>query len=204
MAVQPQVSAGGSRQRLLLLLLAAVAAIGILLLVAGPSLLGSQATEPEPATRAGSAPETTAPPQLVGPSTTLAPGGSGTVAATKDPFRPLVAPATAGSAAAAADPAATAATGPSAQTTASGAGQGGASVAGGGATAAENKVTLLGIVSESGARAARVEVDGTRYTVAEGESFAGHYRAVDIGSSCATFESGTTPFTLCEGEAVLK
>jgi hypothetical protein len=201
MAVQPQVSAGGSRQRLLLLLLAAVAAIGILLLVAGPSLLGSQATEPEPATRAGSAPATTAPPQLVGPSTTLAPGGSGTVAATKDPFRPLVAPATA---AAVADPAATAATGPSAQTTASGAGQGGASVAGGGATAAENKVTLLGIVSESGAKAARVEVDGTRYTVAEGESFAGHYRAVDIGSSCATFESGTTPFTLCEGEAVLK
>jgi hypothetical protein len=198
MAVQPQVTIGGSRQRLLLLLLAVVAAIGILLLVAGPSLLGWQASEPEPASRAGSAPATTAPPQLVGPSTTLAPGGSGTVAATKDPFRPLVAPATA-----AASPA-TAATGPSAQTTAPGAGQGSASVAGGGTTAAENKVTLLGIVSESGARAARVEVDGTRYTVAEGESFAGHYRAVDIGSTCATFESGTTPFTLCEGEAILK
>ena len=42
------------------------------------------------------------------------------------------------------------------------------------------------------------------YTVEEGERFASRYRAVDIGSECATFESGTTPFTLCEGEAVLK
>jgi hypothetical protein len=148
-----------------------------------PGRLGTRHDGPAPAGR---------------PSTTLAPGGAGTVAAGKDPFRPLVAP---GEAAATADPAAA---GPSAQTTAPGAGQGSAGVAGGGTTAAENKVTLLGIVSESGARAARVEVDGTRYTVAEGESFAGHYRAVDVGSTCATFESGTTPFTLCEGEAILK
>jgi hypothetical protein len=49
-----------------------------------------------------------------------------------------------------------------------------------------------------------VTVDGTAYTVTEGERFAEDYRAVDIGDECATFESGTTPFTLCEGEAVLK
>ena len=85
-----------------------------------------------------------------------------------------------------------------------GAGAGTASTPGGGAVAAEQQVALVDIVTKSGASAARVEVDGTRYTVAEGDTFAGSYRAVDIGSSCATFESGSTPFTLCEGEAVLK
>ncbi len=47
-------------------------------------------------------------------------------------------------------------------------------------------------------------VDGTAYTVSEGETFATDYRATDINSECASFESGTTSFTLCEGEAVLK
>jgi hypothetical protein len=203
MAVQPQVAAGGSRQRLLLLLLAGVGAIVIALLAAGPLLLGRQAEEPAPAPVAGPVPTTTAPAQVIGPSTTLGPGGPGTVAAAKDPFRPLVSP---GVAAAAGAPAAasTPATGPTVQSTVPSAGAGTATAPGGGAAATEQKVTLLGFVTESGARAARVEVDGTRYTVGEGESFAGDYRAVDIGSSCATFESGTSPFTLCEGEAVLK
>jgi hypothetical protein len=202
MAAQPQVTAGGPRQRLLLLLLAGAAAIGILLLLAGPLLLRRQATEPVPAPVAGPAPATTSPPQIAVPSTSLGPGGPGTVAATKDPFRPLAVP---GAAVANGDPAAAAtpATGPSVPTTVPGAGQGTASTPGGG-TAADQKVTLLAIVSKSGARAAKVEVDGATYTVAEGESFAGDYRAVDVGTSCATFESGTTPFTLCEGEAVLK
>jgi LysM repeat protein len=200
MAVQPQVSAGGSRQRLLLLLLAGVVAIGVVVLLAGP-MLGRRAAEPAPV--AGPAPATTVPPQLIGPSTTLGAGGPGTVAAAKDPFRPLVTP---GAAAAPGDPAAiaTPATGPSVQSTVPGAGQGSATTPGGGAAAAEQKVTLLDIVSQSGATAAKVAVDGTRYTVAEGETFAGDYRAIDIGSSCATFESDTSPFTLCEGEAVLK
>jgi hypothetical protein len=70
----------------------------------------------------------------------------------------------------------------------------------GGGTTADRKVTL---VSVAGGKA-RVRVDGRAYTVAEGQRFAGRYRAVDIGSECASFESGTTPFTLCEGEAVLK
>jgi hypothetical protein len=203
MAVQPQVAAGGSRQRLLLLLLAGVGAIVIALLAAGPLLLGRQAEEPAPAPVAGPVPTTTAPAQVIGPSTTLGPGGPGTVAAAKDPFRPLVSP---GVAAAAGAPAAasTPATGPTVQSTVPSAGAATATAPGGGAAATEQKVTLLGFVTESGARAARVEVDGTRYTVGEGESFAGDYRAVDIGSSCATFESGTSPFTLCEGEAVLK
>ena len=199
MAMQPQITAGGSRQRLLLLLLAGVGALGIALLVAGPLQHGRRAAEPAPATVAGPVPTTTVPGQMVGPSTTLGTSGSVTAAASKDPFRPLVTPEAAGTVAGA-----TPTSGGAVQSTVPGAGAGTASTPGGGAVAAEQQVALVGIVTQSGARAARVEVDGTSYTVAEGDTFAGSYRAVDIGSSCATFESGSTPFTLCEGEAVLK
>jgi hypothetical protein len=202
MAIQPQITAGGSRRRLLLLLLAGVGAIGIALLVAGPLQHSRRAAEPAPATVARPVPTTTVPAQMSGPSTTLGTGSGTAAAATKDPFRPLVTPEAAGTGAAVA--AATPTTGQAVQSTVPGAGAGTASTPGGGAVAAEQQVALVGIVTESGARAARVEVDGTRYTVAEGDTFAGSYRAVDIGSSCATFESDSTPFTLCEGEAVLK
>ncbi|HEV3463620.1 MAG TPA: hypothetical protein VG846_06525, partial [Actinomycetota bacterium] len=80
-----------------------------------------------------------------------------------------------------------------------GAGAGTAPTPGGG-TSAERQVSLVSI---SGGQA-RVTVDGAAYTVSEGETFASGYRATDIGSECASFESGTTSFTLCEGEAVLK
>jgi hypothetical protein len=63
---------------------------------------------------------------------------------------------------------------------------------------------LLSGTGEGQATPPPVTVDGTPYSVTEGESFAGSYRAVDINSECATFESGTTSFTLCQGEAVLK
>jgi hypothetical protein len=201
MAIQPQITAGGSRQRLLLLL-AGVGAIGITLLLAGPLQHSRRAAEPAPATVARPVPTTTVPAQMTAPSTTLGTGGPGTAAATKDPFRPLVTPEAAGTATAAA--AATPTAGQAVASTVPGAGTGTASTPGGGAVAAEHQVALVDIVTRSGARAARVEVDGTRYTVAEGDTFAGSYRAVDIGSSCATFESDSTPFTLCEGEAVLK
>jgi hypothetical protein len=200
MAVQPQLTAGGSRQRLLLLLLAGVGAVGVALLLAGPLLRGREAS-PAPAPAARPVPSTTTPAQLIGPSTTVG-GGAATVAATKNPFHPLVAPAAAagtGATTAGATPTSVA----TVQGTVPGAGAGTATAPGGAAVTA-HKVTLLDIVTRSGARAATVQVDGTRYTVTEGERFAGSYRAVDIGSSCATFESGTTPFTLCEGEAVLK
>jgi hypothetical protein len=127
-------------------------------------------------------------------STVVLGGSDQQLQATKDPFRPLVAPAGASSVS----------TPTTVQGAVPGAGTGTATTPGGGATAAEHKVALADIVSQSGGRVAKVTVDGTAYTVSEGETFAGDYRAVDIGSSCATFESGTTPFTLCEGEAVLK
>jgi hypothetical protein len=198
MSMQPGATATGARQRLILVVLAGalVLALSLALRPLVLNRVGEPTAAPTATTTASAAASTTTSTIVLGESDQPLPP-------TKDPFRPLVTP---GVAAAAGAPAAasTPATGPTVQNSARGPGAATATVPGGGAAAAEQKVTLLGIVTESGARAARVEVDGTRYTVGEGESFAGDYRAVDIGSSCATFESGTSPFTLCEGEAVLK
>jgi hypothetical protein len=49
-----------------------------------------------------------------------------------------------------------------------------------------------------------VSVDGTSYTAAQGETFADDYLVVDIGSTCATFDSPSGRFTLCKDEAILK
>jgi hypothetical protein len=200
MATQPQVTAGGSRQTVLVAALAGVLVLALLLLVVRPLLGGGaeEAAAPTPAT-AGAAPASV--PQLIGPSTSVAPAGA--AGSVKDPFRPLVSTGTAAAAgpgaAAAGTGSATATTIAATQSTVPGAGAGTATTPGGGASA-ERKVTLLSVANGT----AKVSVDGTSYTVEEGESFAGDYRAVDIGTECATFESGTTPFTLCEGEAVLK
>jgi hypothetical protein len=201
MATQPQVTAGGPRQLLLVAALAGVLLLIVGLLVLRPLLGGTeQEVAAPPAVTAGAAPATT--PQLIGPSTSVAPTGEA-AGSVKDPFRPLVG---AGTAAAASESGVTA-TGDSGavtpttiatQSTVPGAAAGTATAPGG--ATADHKVTLVDISGGS----AKVSVDGTSYTVQEGESFAGDYRAVDIGSECATFESGTTPFTLCKGEAVLK
>jgi hypothetical protein len=194
MSMQPGATAGGPRQRLIVVTLAAVLVL-VLALAVRPLLLagGNEARVAPTGTTTAAAASTTTSTVVLGPSER--PRQS-----TKDPFHPLVAPAAAAGSAAGATPT----TGPTVASTVPGAGAGTATTPGGGATAAEHKVALADIVSQSGGRVAKVTVDGTAYTVSEGETFAGDYRAVDIGSSCATFESGTTPFTLCEGEAVLK
>jgi hypothetical protein len=196
MATQPQVTSGGPRQLVLVAALAALLLLAVGLLVVRPMLAGDSAEPaagPPPATT-GAAPATT--PQLIGPSTSVGPDtGTAAAASAKDPFRPLVDPeAASATTVSGVTPEATTLEATAPEATASE-----ATTAGGGATA-ERKVTLLGIDDGT----ARVSVDGTAYTVEEGESFASDYRAVDIGSECASFESGTTPFTLCEGEAVLK
>ena len=202
MATQPQVTAGGSRQRVLVAALAGVLLLLVGLLVVRPLLGGSdegQATPP--AVTAGASPTTTTP-QLIGPSTSVTPSDAA-AGSVKDPFKPLV---SAGSAAAATGSGLSAAAGGSATattvatgSTVAGAGTGTASTPGGGAST-ERQVALVSIKDGT----AKVTVDGKAYSVTEGESFAGGYRAVDINSECASFESGTTAFTLCEGEAVLK
>ena len=201
MATQPQVTAG-PRQLVLVAALVAALLLIVGLLVVRPMLAGSdQGQAPAPAVTAGAAPATTTP-QLIGPSTSVTPS-EGAAGSVKDPFRPLV---SAGSAAAATESGvtasgdagsvtpSTAATG----STVAGAGAGTATTLGG--SSAERQVALVSITGGT----AKVTVDGTAYTVQEGESFASGYRAVDINSECASFESATTSFTLCEGEAVLK
>jgi hypothetical protein len=216
MAIQPEVTAGGPRQRLLVVALAAVLVALLALLVVRPLLAGGTAPVAAPVTTAAGAPATTAPGgQILAPSTTVDPSAR-PVGAAKDPFRPAAGAAGAGGAGAAATPAGagtpsdgggavggTATSLPATQSTVPGSGGGSATAPGGGSTA-ERRVTLHDVFSRSGTRYARVSVDGSISTVREGQRFAGDYRAVDIGTTCATFESGTTPFTLCEGEAVLK
>jgi hypothetical protein len=201
MATQPQVTSGGPRQLVLVAALAAVLLLAVGLLVVRPLLGGSDEGQAPPAvTSAGAAPATTTP-QLIAPSTSVT--GSDGAGSVKDPFKPLVsagsaAAATASGASAAASGSATATTVATGSTVA-GAGSGTASTPGGG-TSTERQVALVSIKGGT----AKVTVDGTPYSVSEGESFAGSYRAVDINSECASFESSTTAFTLCEGEAVLK
>jgi hypothetical protein len=201
MATQEQVTSGGPRQLVLVAALAGVLLLAVGLLVVRPLLGGSgQGQAPPAVTSAGAAPATTTP-QLIAPSTSVT--ASDAAGSVKDPFKPLV---SAGSAAAATGSGLSAAAGGSATattvatgSTVAGAGTGTASTPGGGAST-ERQVALVSIKDGT----AKVTVDGKAYSVTEGESFAGGYRAVDINSECASFESGTTSFTLCEGEAVLK
>ena len=203
MATQPQVTAGGPRQLMLVAALAGVLLLIVGLLVVRPMLGGTEELQaPAPAVTAGAAPATTTP-QLIGPSTSVTPSDDA-ASSVKDPFRPLVG---AGTAAAATESGVTA-SGAAGSVTSSTVAATGSTVAGAGAgtattpggTSTERQVALVSINGGT----AKVTVDGTAYTVSEGESFAGGYRAVDINSECATFESDTTSFTLCEGEAVLK
>jgi hypothetical protein len=200
MVTQPQVTSGGPRQLTLVAALAGVLLLTVGLLVVRPLLGGSDQGQAPPAvTSAGAAPATTTP-QLIAPSTSVT--ASDAAGSVKDPFRPLV---SAGSAAAATESGVAGAGGSATATTVAtgstvaGAGTGTASTPGGG-TSTERQVALVSITGGT----AKVTVDGTPYRVTEGESFAGGYRAVDINSECASFESSTTDFTLCEGEAVLK
>lgn len=204
MATQPQVTAGGPRQLLVVAALVALLLLIVGLLVVRPMLGGTGTGQTAPPAVTTVAAPTTTTPQLINPSTSLtAPDAA--AASGKDPFRPLVSTGTASAAtesgvtatgeAGSVTPSTLAATG----STVAGAGAGTATTPGGG-TSAERQVALVGI---SGG-AARVTVDGSAYTVSEGETFASDYRATDINSECASFESSTTSFTLCEGEAVLK
>jgi len=190
MAIQPEVTAGGSRQRVLVLALAGVLLLLLAVLLVRPLLLGGSAAPVAPPGTAAATPTTVA--QLIGPSTSVAGPTAGTA---KDPFRPVVG---AGGTVSTGSTATTAA-----PTTTTTAGAGTATVSGSGATA-QREVVLEDVYSKSGKRYVKVSVDGTSHTATEGETFADDFRVLDVGSACATFESASGRFTLCEGEAVLK
>jgi hypothetical protein len=196
MAIQPQVTAGGSgsRQRVLVLALGGVLLLALVALVARPLLLGgpaapSAAPPAAPAARPGAATSTTVA-QLIPPATSM---GGPTAVTGKDPFRPAAGAVTTATTATTAAPTTT--------TAAGGAGAGTVSASG---TTAQREVVLDDVFSKSGKRYVKVSVDGTSHTAAEGDTFAGDFLVLDVGSACATFESDAGRFTLCEGEAVLK
>jgi hypothetical protein len=61
-------------------------------------------------------------------------------------------------------------------------------------------VVLVDIFTEGNVQKAQVEVDGTVYTVAEGDSFDDGFKLVSISGSCADFTHNSTSFTLCQVE----
>ncbi len=62
-------------------------------------------------------------------------------------------------------------------------------------TVGGHTVVLLDIFQ--GGTMVQVEVDGTVFTVSEGETFDGNFRLVSISGSCARFVFGDEGFTLC-------
>lgn len=65
-------------------------------------------------------------------------------------------------------------------------------------------VALLDVFDENGATRARVQVGSTVYTVGIGDVFASSYRVVDLAGQCGDFLFGDSPFSLCEGQQVVK
>jgi hypothetical protein len=86
MAMQPEVTAGGTRQRVLVLALAGVLLLLLAVLLVRPLLFGGSAAPVAPPGTAAATPTTVT--QLIDPSTSVA---GPTAGAAKDPFRPVVA-----------------------------------------------------------------------------------------------------------------
>jgi hypothetical protein len=65
-------------------------------------------------------------------------------------------------------------------------------------------VALIDVFDQGGVTMARVQVGSTVYTVAAGQTFATSYKVVSISGTCGQFLYGDSPFSLCEGEQVIK
>lgn len=79
-------------------------------------------------------------------------------------------------------------------------GSGGGSGGGSSTVVSGHTVQLDDIFRASdGTKKAQVEVDGTVYTVAPGQTFAGNFKLVSFsGDPCGNFVFGDSPFQLCE------
>ncbi len=73
-----------------------------------------------------------------------------------------------------------------------------------GQTIGTHRVRVVDVFEQYGSNQAQIQVDGTVYTVAEGETFADNFRLVSASGRCATILFGDDEFTLCEGEEILK
>jgi hypothetical protein len=65
-------------------------------------------------------------------------------------------------------------------------------------------VAVIDVYDEAGATLAVVQVGSTQYTVAAGQVFATSYKVVSLSGTCGQFMYGDSPFSLCEGEQVIK
>ena len=73
-----------------------------------------------------------------------------------------------------------------------------------GQTIGSHRVKVIDVFVEGETNRAQIQVDGTVYTVDEGEQFASNFRLVSASGRCATILFGDDEFTLCEGEEILK
>jgi hypothetical protein len=70
--------------------------------------------------------------------------------------------------------------------------------------AAGTTVALIDVFDQGGTTVAVVQVGSTQYTVAAGQVFATNYKVVALSGTCGQFMFGDSPFSLCEGEQVIK
>jgi hypothetical protein len=182
--------------------------------------------------RGGGEPEETAAP-IVPPTTTPEPEPSPTVTivkpprkgpvetfevfAPKDPFKPLVSAASLGGGTATGTQGGTETGGTNGTGTTEGTGTTGPGTApapgtgnssgngGGGSRNVEgHTVKLIDVFTDKGRQRAQVQVNGTVYTVDEGETFAENFKVLSISGGCASLLFGDDQFTICEGEEILK
>jgi hypothetical protein len=177
------------RRAIIILAVVGVVAVGAFFMFVRKGSGGTGATTPPVVQPSGSVPVAGGSPS---PSPSPEPSSdNGLVFTGRDPFQPLI-DTTGGSATTddtgnpvpAVSPAASP---PSAPT-------GGSST-----SVSDHTVVLLDTFTQNGTQMAQVEVDGTVYTVAEGETFADNFQLVSINGSCADFTfNGDTSFTLCQ------
>jgi hypothetical protein len=65
-------------------------------------------------------------------------------------------------------------------------------------------VSLIDVTAGAEGRTVIVQVGTSVYEAAEGDTFAGRFRVLSIGDTCADFLFGDDRFSLCEGDRVLK
>ena len=65
-------------------------------------------------------------------------------------------------------------------------------------------VAVIDVFQQGAGTAAVVQVGSTQYTVVAGQEFATSYKVVSLSGTCGQFLFGDSPFTLCEGEQVIK
>jgi hypothetical protein len=65
-------------------------------------------------------------------------------------------------------------------------------------------VAVIDVFQQGASTAAVVQVGSTQYTVVAGQVFATSYKVVSLSGTCGQFMFGDSPFSLCEGEQVIK